>query len=594
MDSPIAFRTPDGQEFFRSHPGPQTRALTEPAFEILYGGARGGGKSMALIAWFAMGNMALDPSDPLFCSYLNHKNFRGLVLRKNAADLKEFVSDATRFFQHFGLEGGKAKDDPPLFKFASGAIIYTNHLQSEDAFEKYKGANLHKLGIEELTLIDSQRAYLRAIGAVRSTIPQIRPQVFSTTNPDGNGSPWVRKRFVYPLAGGKRVPWGQRMRDPISGLTRVFIPARLSDNPSLGEDYRRVMLLQDEKTRRAWLDGDWDALTGTYFSGFRPNGPLAGEPDAARHVIPSSPARLMPWWPRHIGVDWGYKHNAACYWLCQNQEDDRLHVYRELVGSGIGAEQLGAKIALLSLEELAGQPGLQIPLYLSHDAFNVQDVTKTKAQLIQSGIESVLGSGSALLVGRGGSLIDIPEGFDEEARILIHRAGTERVGVWQWLRSLLRFTPMVDLGKPDPAYARKLLEEPDGQVKYEKYISAFERKKEVLPGLLIWDNCPRLIEALSSAVHDDKKPEDILEDGKEHSNDELDALRHALMFLQKLENEMPKQYWMAERMKRAENYQTDPNLMRQIWSKAEHDYASSHEIDRIYRLPRTSFRERTQ
>jgi hypothetical protein len=595
----LIFKSKEGREFFRSHPGPQTQVLLEQqAFEILFGGQRGGGKSAALIAWLAMGNLSLPATDPCYASYLNHPKFRALVLRRDATDLKEFVSEAQTFFSNFGLVGGKSKDDPPIFKFESGAVIYTNHLKNEDAFEKYKGWSLHKVGIEELTLIESERSYLKVLGSMRSTYPEIRPQVFCTTNPDGNGSPWVRKRFVYVIGpDGRRIPWGTKMRDTLSGMIRVFIPAKLSDNPSLGADYRAMLMMQDEKTRRAWLDGDWDALTGTYFSDFRPNGPYAGEPETARHVVPADPARLMYWWPRHIGVDWGHKHNAAAYWVAQNQDTTRLEVYRELVQAGLGSEQLGARIAAASIPDLVGQPEMTIPLYLSHDAFAKRDVTRTTAELVQKGLETVLGSGTTVLLGSGSvvaeqdpEITDIALGFDRQASIIIHPAGRERVGVWQYLRSLLRFTPLMDLGTPNAEYARKLLEEPDGFIKYEQYLSAFIKKVETLPGILIWDNCPMLIEALSSAIHDDNKPEDILEDGKLHSNDELDALRHVLMMMQRIQNSVPYREYMAARLKRAEGYSDDPNIMGQVWRKANRDYQSEYAVADTVRLPRASSR----
>jgi hypothetical protein len=601
LNDRIRFLDKDGQLFWESHPGPQSDALLHTADEVLYGGARGGGKTSCLIAWLAMGNRALPREHPCHVSYLNHKAFRALVLRRDATDLKEFVQEATAFFAHFGLIGGKAKDDPPIFKFASGATIYTNHLKNEDAFEKYKGWSLHKVGIEELTLIDNERSYLKVLGSVRSVIPDIKVQTFCTTNPDGSGSAWVRKRFVQVLGrDGKVVPWGTTMRDPYSGLTRVFLPAKLKDNPSLGADYRARLLIQDPKTRKAWLDGDWFALTGQYFSAFRPNGPHDGEQEAARHVIKQDPSRLMSWWPRYIGCDWGFKHNAAAYWLTNNQDDGRIHVYGELVRSGMGAEQLGAEIAQRSIPDLVGQPDLTIPLYLSHDAFNVQDVTKTRAELIQQGIESVLGAGSTVLLGNGANIQAMQEltddtfstatAFDSDARIVIHRAGKERIGVWQYLRSLLRWEPIVSLGQPNAEYARKLVEEPDGLIKLDQYLNSYRPRTEILPGILIWDNCPRLIEAMQSAIHDDNKPEDILEDGRDHSNDELDALRHALMMMRKFENSAPYKVYMQQRLNKAQQYTHDPNLMAQIYRKADSDYRDSHHGSAQLRLPRLSQR----
>ena len=573
------------------------------AFEVLFGGSRGPGKSAAAIAKATMGNRKLPREHPCHSSYLNHNRFRGLILRNNATDLKDYVSEATEFYRHFGLE--KTSGDPPIFKFPSGATIYTNHLKSEDAFTKYKGMNLHLLIIEELTLIDLESTYLKVLGSIRSVYPEIIPQVFCTSNPDGNGSAWVRKRFIHVKAkDGSMVPWGRKMRDPISGLTRVFIPGKLADNPSLGPEYKAVLMLQDEKTRRAWIDGDWDALTGAYFDQFRPNGPLQAayppEPEWARHVIKRGSVPLASFWPRYIGVDWGFKDNSAALWLCNNQQDGRLHVYDELITNRVGAEELGVMIARKTEHQLVDQPDYQVPLYLSHDAFAQRDVTKTTAELIQKGIEAVLGRGSAVLAVYKAEnpeselqIEDVPVDFDEQAKIIIHRAGKERVGVWQYLRSLLRFEPMMDLGEPDPEYARKLLDGPDGHIRYESYLRAFEKKKEVLPGILFWDNCHRIIDEMAGAIHDERKPEDILDArvGTSHM-DALQALRHVLMMIRRHENRLPYRQFMADRMSRAEKYSEDPNIMGQVYRKASADYEKYAGGSGMLRLPRASMGNR--
>jgi hypothetical protein len=593
--APVTFKDAKGNAFWQSHLGPQTWALIEDAKEVLYGGARGGGKTAALIAWLTLGNLKLPPTHPCHYSYLNHPKFRALVLRRDATDLKDFVSEASAFFRHFGLVGGKAKDDPPEFHFPSKAVIYTNHLKNEDAFEKYKGANLQKIGVEELTLIESENSYLKVFGSLRSPYPEIVPQIFCTTNPDGNGAPWVRKRFIYVPGPNGNIPWGTTMRDTFTGLTRVFIPAKLSHNPSLGKDYLAMLKVQDEKTRRAWIDGDWDALSGAYFSAFRPNGPLLSsnppEPPEANHVIKGVP--LMGWWPRYIGCDWGYRDNAAAVWICNNQQDGRYHVYDELVRNRVGAEQLGVLIAQKTLPALAEQPDMQIPLYLSHDAFAVRDVTKTTAELIQRGIDEVLGRGAALLA-NGEFPDETWDGsFDESARIVIHRAGKDRVGVWQWLRSLLRFEPLIDIGQPDQEYIRtKLLDGPDGMIRYEAYMRSFQKKQEILPGILFWKNCPITIDEVASAVHDEKKPEDILDarTGTSHM-DALQALRHVLMFLQKQQNSVPFKQFFAERMNQAQHYADDPTVLYQVARKAQSDFNKQAPAT-TFKLHRASSRQR--
>ena len=66
---------------WRPHEGQQTLALqVDDVFELLYGGARGGGKTDAGIVW-----MLLATTNP---------NFRGLVIRRNSEDLSDWVDRA--------------------------------------------------------------------------------------------------------------------------------------------------------------------------------------------------------------------------------------------------------------------------------------------------------------------------------------------------------------------------------------------------------------------------------------------------------------------------------------------------------------------
>ncbi|MBV9442464.1 MAG: hypothetical protein JO217_07190, partial [Acidobacteriaceae bacterium] len=139
MPSPefqIQFKRRDGNVHWTSNIGAQTWTLLCPFDEILIGGRRGGSKTAALIAWFAMGDMSLPPDDPARYSYLNEPSFRGLILRKEYQSMAEFVDECKDFFRPFGV---KAKDDPVVFEFASGAKIYTNHLGDKEAYEKYRG-----------------------------------------------------------------------------------------------------------------------------------------------------------------------------------------------------------------------------------------------------------------------------------------------------------------------------------------------------------------------------------------------------------------------------------------------------------------------
>src|SRR5689334_1669201 len=104
----VKFMKNDDTPHWVSNKGAQTWTLLCPYDEILIGGRRGGSKSAALIAWFAMGDNSLDYDDPARYSYLNEPSFRGLILRREYQSMVEFVDECREFFKAFGA---KAKDD---------------------------------------------------------------------------------------------------------------------------------------------------------------------------------------------------------------------------------------------------------------------------------------------------------------------------------------------------------------------------------------------------------------------------------------------------------------------------------------------------
>ena len=235
--------------FWKPHPR-QAEALKRTEFEILFGGSRGGGKSEAGIIWL------IEPR------YVNHSEYRALVIRRNAEDLRDWIDRAKRMYIPVG---GVVVGNPPEIRFPSGAIIRTGHLKDEDAFNKYLGHEYQKILIEELTQIPREQDYLKLLGSCRSTIPELKPQVFSTTNPGGVGHLWCKVRFI------DVAKEGEPFVDPITGRTRIFIPAKATDNPTLVDnnpDYLTWLDGLPDGLREAWRDGSWEIyeVEGSYYS----------------------------------------------------------------------------------------------------------------------------------------------------------------------------------------------------------------------------------------------------------------------------------------------------------------------------------------
>lgn len=565
---------------WKSNQGPQTWALYTIADETLIGGKRGGSKSQALVAWFAMGDLSLPADDPARATYLNEPSYRGLMLRKEYQAMAEFVDEAMDFFRPFGC---RAVDDPVQFHFNSGAIIYTNHLQDAAAFEKYRGWGITRIGIEELTQVEKEQSYVRLLGSLRAKkmvrtykgkkFPPLRSQIMATTNPDGPGQVWVKNRFVKLTSGGVPIPWNTLTRNKITGLTRLFIPMSLEDNPYYKDNkqYMGMLLSQDEVTQRQWIHGDWDAASGSYFRDFRPEGP-AGPKEAiatpwANHVIKD--AELKPYWFRFGGGDWGYDHPSVFHKGCKNERDGRIHIYDELKFRQIGSFEAGVMVAKWWLPDLEGLPDKKITLAFSHDAFNKTDASKSRAEQFAEGIKTVLGPYGAFLMK-----------FNDEERAAMERnpqyaqkmfrarldsqpKGQLAIGIkpanknpldgCQYIVDLLRFRPVVSQTEDEIRIKLEAVFRQMGVEAYERERLKFQaHTKEVLPKLQIWKRCVELIRCLQEAIHDDEPRQEFVRTVNAVNgvggDDGLASGRYTLMNFKDIVGHMPKSYWVSERL----------------------------------------------
>lgn len=299
--------------------GKQTEALRFRVFELLYGGARGGGKTAAGIAW-----LSID---------IEHSKYRALVIRKNSDDLKDWVDKAKALYMPMGAT---VTGQSPEFRFPWGAVIRTGHLSDDKAYEKYQGQEFCRVLIEELTQIPTEDRYLKLISSCRSSIPELKARIFATTNPGGLGHAWVKKRFVDVIK-----PM-QVYTDPVTGRGRVFIPATVDDNPILKEaDPNYITFLNGLPTalRKAWRDGNWDVFAGQYFT----------EWDNTKHVC--APFKIPLSWFKFRSIDIsGHSGYTSCHWYAINN-DGRVFVYREYYATGKDYDEHSQTIYKLSLDE---------------------------------------------------------------------------------------------------------------------------------------------------------------------------------------------------------------------------------------------------
>ncbi len=303
-------------EVWEAHPK-QEEALKRREYEILYGGARGGGKTDCGLVWLV--------GEKLDGRWIHeHPNYRALVIRKNADDLSDWVDRAHNMFGRLGVSIAYR---PAIIRFKSGATIRTGHLKDEQAYTKYQGHEYQRELIEELTQIPNEKRYLQLISSCRSTIPELKPQIFCTTNPGGSGHGWVKKRFVDPA------PPGTPFTDKTSGRSRIFIKSLIDDNPTLmvnDPDYVKFLEAlkdTDEELWKAWRLGSWDTFAGQFFREFR------SDLHTCKPFTPKSEI------VKHAGVDWGriapFAFLAGAFDVVKLKDGrvfNRVWIYKEIDG----------------------------------------------------------------------------------------------------------------------------------------------------------------------------------------------------------------------------------------------------------------------
>lgn len=271
---------------------------TSTAFETLYGGAAGGGKTAALVAEAV--SLALE-----------HAGIRVYIFRRTIPELKESVvpemhKQAGDLIEH-GIMEYKSLDR--VFKFNNGSTIQLAYLKDPTDKFRYQSAEIHALLIDELTHF-GQDDYEYLTTRVRTT-EDFPLKIMACTNPGGKGHGWVKARWIEP-----NPPMQLFHAD---GVTRQYIPATIADHPSekFRESYRRNLeALRDESLKRALLEGDWDLFSGQVFKEWR----------RGKHVV--EPFEIPSHWQRWQAYDPGFV-NPAALWFTKDPMSGRTYIYRE-------------------------------------------------------------------------------------------------------------------------------------------------------------------------------------------------------------------------------------------------------------------------
>lgn len=310
--------------------GPQTDAITATwCQQLLYGGARGGGKSD-----FILGDYLQDVE-----RYGRH--WQGILFRRTLTEFEELIRRSHEIYPPTGAKWLVGKN---RWSWPNGAMLRFRYLERDQDAGMYQGHQYPWIGWEELGNFPSAAPYKMLLACNRwaeADIPVKR--VRASANPGGVGHGWIKHHFIdhSPLG---YVPRKDDDPDYGTGDWIMFIPAKVADNKILLEHdpnyIRRLRGVGSPEMVRAWLEGDWSAIIGSYYPEFGP-----------KHII--EPFEIPKHWTRFRAMDWGSAKPFVVQWMTVSDGSiprfptGAIIVYREWYG---GHMNVGLK---LSVEEVA-------------------------------------------------------------------------------------------------------------------------------------------------------------------------------------------------------------------------------------------------
>ena len=305
---------------------------------VAYGGARGGGKTHVLRIK-ALGGA------------LSYPKIRILIVRREYPELEQTIIIPMR--RMIPAELASYNGTMHMFSFVNGSIVKFGHYGAGDELE-YQGQEYDWIFMDEATQFTDYQ--FRVLGACLRGASKIPRRMYLTCNPGGIGHFWVKRLFV-----DRAYREGERAED------YTFIQATVRDNPELLEnspEYIQMLEMLPLDKRAAWLDGDWTAMSGTFFP----------EVSARTHQIPDF-WRVPAEWRKYRAFDYGLDM-FACLWIAVGY-DGRSYVYREVQRPGLIVSQASSLMQSLTL------PGEQISATIAPpDMWSRQkDSGKTMAEL---------------------------------------------------------------------------------------------------------------------------------------------------------------------------------------------------------------------
>lgn len=311
----------------------QELALDTRCHHTLYHGARGPGKTITQLMRFRR-NVGIG-----YGAY-----WRGIILDREFKNLADLVAQSKRFFDKFG-DGAKFLSSASEYKWTwpTGEELLLRHAKKPADYDQFHGHEYPFIGWNELTKQPTAFLYDKMMSTNRSSfvpekhtpkdkkgnyltwngkpLPEIPLEVFSTSNPNGPGHNWVKRRFIDAAESGvivrKEIPVfnPRTQQEDVVVKTQVSIFGSYRENIYLAPEYvAELESIDDPNLRRAWLYGDWDVVSGGAFD------------DVWNRAVHIKTRFYVPrTWRIDRSFDWGSTHPFSVGWFAEaNGEEATL------------------------------------------------------------------------------------------------------------------------------------------------------------------------------------------------------------------------------------------------------------------------------
>ena len=271
----------------------------------------GGGKSFALRAWAVT-----------YC--LCYPGAQVVLFRQNYRELEDthILAIQREIPESIAMYSSGSHN----LIFNNGSILQFRFCERDEDVRSYFTAEYDAMLLDEITEF-SHYQYVNLITRCRSSKPWWPGRrIRASGMPLGTGHSWVKARWIDPADPGDI--W----KGPVSegGMTRQFIPAKVTDNPTLMEidpAYLDMLKTLPEEEYRARALGDWDVSTDQFFTRWRD----------AIHVV--DPFDIPIDWDHYICVDYGFNVPYAVLWFARPVGTQTAFVYREQYGKGVALDE---------------------------------------------------------------------------------------------------------------------------------------------------------------------------------------------------------------------------------------------------------------